>query len=328
MEYTRFGNTDLLVSPMGLGCLRMSEQGGVVDDVESVATLHMAFDLGINFLDTSANYGQGHNHRLIASALKERQEKVIVHTKSGSPRTPDSSGSRSGSSPEYLARVCEESLQRLEIETLDIFCMSRVDPNIPIEESVGAMSRLVEQGKTRYISLSEASADSIQRANQVHPIISLQMEYSLWSRDPEDGNIQACRDYNMGFMAYSPLGRGFLAGQFRALSELDEGDARLNSPRFQAENFQQNLQLLAQLEDLAREKSATLAQLALAWLMAQGNDIIPIPGAKSRNHLEENVKAIDIKLTADDLARLDKIMHPGAAAGMRLTEEQLSRVNI
>ncbi len=178
---------------MGLGCLRMSEQGGGVDDVESIATLHMAFDLGINFLDTSANYGQGHNHRLIASALKGRREKVIVHTKSGSPRTPDSSGSRTGSSPEYLTRICEESLQRLEIETLDIFCMSRVDPNIPIEESVGAMSHLVEQGKTRYISLSEASSESIQRANRVHPIVSLQMEYSLWSRDPEAGNIQASK---------------------------------------------------------------------------------------------------------------------------------------
>jgi aryl-alcohol dehydrogenase-like predicted oxidoreductase len=306
----------------------MSEQGGVVDDVESIATLHMAFDLGINFLDTSANYGQGHNHRLIARALKGRREKVIVHTKSGSPRTPDSSGSRSGSTPEYLTRVCEESLQRLEIETLDVFCMSRIDPDIPIEESVGAMARLVEQGKTRYISLSEAGAGSIQRANKVHPIVSLQMEYSLWSRDPEDGNIQTCRDHGMGFMAYSPLGRGFLAGQFRALAELDEDDARLNSPRFQPDNFQQNLQLLAQLEDIAKEKSATLAQLALAWVMAQGNDIIPIPGAKSRNHLEENVKAIHIQLTPDDLARLGKIMPPGAAAGMRLTEEQLSRVNI
>ena len=328
MEYIKFGTTDLSVSPMGLGCLRMSEQGGVVDDVESIATLHMAFDLGINFLDTSANYGQGHNHRLIASALKGRQEKVIVHTKSGSPRTPDSSGSRSGSSPEYLTRVCEESLQRLELETLDIFCMSRVDPDIPIEESIGAMARLVEHGKIRYISLSEASADSIQRANKIHPVVSLQMEYSLWSRDPESGNIQACRDHNMGFMAYSPLGRGFLAGQFRALTELDEGDARLTSPRFQPENFQQNLQLLTQLEDIANEKSATLAQLALAWLMAQGNAIIPIPGAKSRNHLEENVKAIDIKLTPEDLARLDAIMPPGAAAGRRLDDEQLSRVNI
>ena len=328
MEYTRFGTTDLLVSPMGLGCLRMSEQGGQVDDVESIATLRMAFDLGINFLDTSANYGQGHNHQLIASALKGSQDKVIVHTKSGSSRTSDSSGSRSGSTPEYLTRVCEESLQRLEIETLDIFCMSRVDPDIPIEESVGAMARLVEEGKTRYISLSEASADSIQRANKVHPVVSLQMEYSLWSRDPEDANIQACRDHNMGFMAYSPLGRGFLAGQFRALSELDEGDARLSSPRFQPENFQRNLQLLAQLEDLAKDKSATLAQLALAWLMAQGKDIIPIPGAKSRKHLEENFRAIEIELTPEDLARLDEIMPPGAASGMRLTGEQLSRVNI
>ncbi len=328
MEYRTFGTTDFQVSPMGLGCLRMSEPREGADDDESIATMHMAFDLGINFLDTSANYGQGHNHELIARALKGRREDVIVHTKSGSPRTPDASGSRSGSSPDYLTRVCEESLRRLEIETLDIFCMSRVDPNVPIEESVGAMARLVEQGKTRYISLSEAGAGSIQRANKVHPIVSLQMEYSLWSRDPESGNIQACRDHGMGFMAYSPLGRGFLAGQFRALDELEEGDARLNSPRFQPENFQQNLQLLAQLESLAQEKSATLAQLALAWLMAQGSDIIPIPGAKSRKHLEENVKAIDIQLTKDDLDRLDEIMPMGAAAGMRLNDAQLSRVNI
>ena len=328
MEYRKFGTTEFEVSPMGLGCMRMSGPNGPVDDEESIATLHMAFDLGINFLDTSANYGSGHNHELIAKALKGRRDKIIVHTKSGSPRTPDQAGNRSGSSPEYLTRVCEESLRRLEVETLDIFCMSRVDPNVPIEESVGAMARLVEDGKARYISLSEAGPGSIQRANKVHPIVSLQMEYSLWSRDAESGNIQACRDFGMGFMAYSPLGRGFLAGQIRDLNEITGEDDRRRSPRFEPANFEFNLKLLAQIETLAKEKSATLAQIVLAWLMAQGSNIIPIPGAKTRKHLEENVKAIDLTLTSDDLSRLNAIMPPGAASGQRLPEAQLARVNI
>src|ERR1051325_5213840 len=211
MEYRQFGTTDLHVSRMGLGCMSMSGVYGPADDTESIATLHRAFDLGINFLDTSASYGSGHNHELIAKALKGRRERIIIHSKSGSPRTPDASGNRSGSSPEYLTRNCEESVKRLGIDALDIFCMSRVDPNVPVEDSVGAMARLVERGLTRHVGLSEASANSIRRARKVHPIASLQMEYSLWSRDPENGNIQACREFNMGFMAYSPLGRGFFA---------------------------------------------------------------------------------------------------------------------
>lgn len=328
MEYRKFGSTEFEISPMGLGCMRMSGPSGPVDDDESIATLHMAFDLGINFLDTSASYGGGHNQELIARALKGRREKVIVHTKSGSPRAPDQSGARGGGSPEYLAKVCEDSLRQLGIETLDIFCMSRVDLNVPIEESVGAMKRLVEQGKTRYISLSEAGAESIRRANKVHPIASLQMEYSLWSRDAESGNIQACREHGMGFMAYGPLGRGFLAGLFRDLAEVPEADDRRRSPRFQPDNFDSNLKLLGQIEALAKEKSATLAQLALAWLMAQGTDIIPIPGAKSRHHLQENVKAVELHLTDDDIGRLNAIMPLGAAAGTRLPEAQLARVNI
>lgn len=328
MEYRRFGNTDFEVSPMGLGCMRMSGDSGGVDDDESIATIHMAVDLGINFLDTSASYGNGHNQELIAKALKGRRERVIVHSKSGSPRTTDSIGTRGGGSPEYLTRVCEESLGRLGVEAIDIFCMSRVDPNVPIEESVGAMARLVEQGKVRYISLSEAGPQSLRRANRVHPIASLQTEYSLWSRDVESGNIEACRELSMGFMAYSPLGRGFLAGQFRDLSAVPEGDGRRSSPRFQSGNFEHNLKLLAEVEAFGEERSATLAQVALAWLMAQGTDIIPIPGAKSRAHLEENVKAIDLALTRDDLARLDAIMPPGAAAGARLPEGQLARVNV
>ena len=326
MEYHRFGTTEFMVSAMGLGCMSMSGSYGPVDDSESIATLHRAFDLGINFLDTSASYGNGHNHQLIAKALKGRRERIVIHSKSGSPRSPDASGDRSGSSPAYLIKTCEESLERLSIEVLDIYCMSRVDPNIPIEESVGGMARLVEQGKVRYIALSEASATSIRRAQKVHPIVSLQMEYSLWSRDPEEGNIQACREFGMGFMAYSPLGRGFLAGMFHDAKDIADDDNRRNHPRLRPGNIEHNLKLLGQMEALAREKSATPAQLALAWLMAQGDDIIPIPSNKSRRHLEENLKAMEIKLTKDDLARLDAIMPPGAAAGPRTND--MSRVNI
>jgi aryl-alcohol dehydrogenase-like predicted oxidoreductase len=326
MEYRKFGTTEFKVSPLGLGCMSMSGVYGPSDDNESIETLHRAFDLGINFLDTSASYGNGHNHELIAKALKGRRERIVIHSKSGSPRAPDAGGNRSGSSPEYLTQNCEQSVKRLGIDCLDIFCMSRVDPNVPIEESVGAMARLVEQGKTRYIGLSEASANSIRRAQKVHPIVSLQMEYSLWSRDPEQGNIQACREYSMGFMAYSPLGRGFFAGAVRDVKEFSDEDNRRNHPRFQPGNFERNLKLFARFEELAKEKGATPAQLALAWLMAQGNDIIPIPSSKSRRHLEENLRAIEIKLTKEDLARLDAIFPEGAAAGPRTKDMQ--RVNV
>jgi aryl-alcohol dehydrogenase-like predicted oxidoreductase len=225
-----------------------------------------------------------------------------------------------------LIKTCEESLNRLGVDVLDIFCMSRVDPKVPIEESVGGMARLVEQGKARYIGLSEASAQSIRRANKVHPIVSLQMEYSLWSRDPEQGNIQACREFGMGFMAYSPLGRGFLAGLFHDSKDIPDDDSRRNHPRFRPGAIEHNLKLLAQLEELAKEKSATAAQLALAWLMAQGRDIIPIPSNKSRRHLDENLKAMEIELTKDDLAKLDAILPPGAAAGPRTKD--MDRVNV
>ncbi len=326
MEYRRFGTTDFKVSPMGVGCMSMSGVYGAADDNESIATLHRAFDLGINFLDTSASYGNGHNHELIAKALKGRRERVFIHSKSGSPRAPDASGSRSGSTPEYLTQNCEQSVKRLGIDRLEVFCMSRVDPQIPVEESVGAMARLVERGLTRYIGLSEASANSIRRARKVHPIVSLQMEYSLWTRDPEGGNIQACREFGMGFMAYSPLGRGFFAGAVHDMRDIAEGDNRRNHPRFQTGNIEHNLKLLDEFEAAAKEKNITPAQLALAWLMAQGEDVIPIPSNKSRNHLEENLKAIDVKLSKEDLTRLDKLFAPGAAAGPRTRD--LDRVNV
>ena len=326
MEYRKFGTTDYKVSQMGLGCMSMSGVYGPGDDNESIATLQRAFDLGINFLDTSASYGNGHNHELIAKAIKGRREKIVIHSKSGSPRAPDAGGLRGGSSTEYLIKTCEESLKRLGVDTLDIYCMSRVDPNVPIEESVGGMARLVEQGKARYIALSEASAASIRRAQKIHPVVSLQMEYSLWSRDPEGGNTQACREFGMGFMAYSPLGRGFFAGAVRGVGDIADGDNRRRHPRFQPGNIEHNLKLLAQFEELAKEKSATPAQLALAWLMAKGEDIIPIPSSKSRRHLEENLKAIDTKLTEEDLVRLDTMFPPGVAAGDRARD--MDRVNI
>ena len=324
MEYVQFGTTEFKVSHLALGCMSMSGAYGPADDDESIATLHRAFDLGINFIDTSASYGSGHNHELINKALKGRRERIVIHSKSGSPRTPDAQGNRSGSTPEYLTQNCEQSVKRLGIDALDVFCMSRVDPDIPVEESVGAMARLVERGLTRYIGLSEASANSIRRARKVHPICSLQMEYSPWSRDPEGGNIQACREFKMGFMAYSPLGRGFFAGAVHGLSDLSEGQN--GHPRFQPGNLERNLQLLSKFEAVAREKGVTPAQLTLAWLLAQGNDIIPIPSNKTRNHLEENIKAADIKLSNEDLARLNEILRPEAVAGPR--SRDMHRVNI
>jgi aryl-alcohol dehydrogenase-like predicted oxidoreductase len=306
--------------------MSMSGAYGPADDNESIATLHRAFDLGINFLDTSASYGSGHNHELIAKALKGRRERIVIHSKSGSPRAPDATGMRSGSTPEYLTQNCEQSVKRLGIDCLDFFCMSRVDPNIPVEESVGAMARLVERGLTRYVGLSEASANSIRRARKVHPIASLQMEYSLWSRDPENGNIAACREFNMGFMAYSPLGRGFFAGVVHQAKDMSEGDGRINHPRFQAENLERNLKLLGEYEKFAQDKGVTPAQLALAWLMAQGQDVIPIPSNKSREHLEENIRAVDIKLSPEDVNRLNTLFAPGAAAGPRTRD--LHRVNV
>ena len=324
MEYVQFGTTEFKVSHFALGCMSMSGAYGPADDDESIATLHRAFDLGINFIDTSASYGSGHNHELINKALKGRRERIVIHSKSGSPRTPDAQGNRSGSTPEYLTQNCEQSVKRLGIDALDVFCMSRVDPDIPVEESVGAMARLVERGLTRYIGLSEASANSIRRARKVHPICSLQMEYSPWSRDPEGGNIQACREFKMGFMAYSPLGRGFFAGAVHGQSDLSEGQN--GHPRFQPGNLERNLQLLSKFEAVAREKGVTPAQLTLAWLLAQGNDIIPIPSNKTRNHLEENIKAADIKLSNEDLARLNEILRPEAVAGPR--SRDMHRVNI
>jgi aryl-alcohol dehydrogenase-like predicted oxidoreductase len=333
MQRRKFGNTDLTVSVIGLGCYGMSGVYGPADDVESIATIRRALDLGINFIDTSASYGQGHNHRLISEAIRGRRDEVIIHSKSGSPRDSNPDGVRGGGDPRYLRKTIEDSLRNLGIERLDVFCMSRVDPHIPVEESVGAMAEFITEGKTRFISLSECSAESIKRGSAVHPLASLQMEYSLLSRDAEQqGQIAACKQLGMALMAYGVVGRGMLSAQVPKLEQMTAQDIRTRLPRFQTENVGRNMQLRTALEDLGRKKSATLAQLAIAWPMAQGTRlgtfIVPIPGAKSRQHLEENVRAADIVLTAEDLAEINRVAPPGAAAGTRYPAGQMHRLNV
>jgi aryl-alcohol dehydrogenase-like predicted oxidoreductase len=332
MERRRLGNTDLVVSITGLGCYGMSGAYGPADDAESIATIRRALDLGVNFLDTSASYGRGHNHRLIGEAIRGRRHEVVIHSKSGSPRDSSPDAMRGGGDPRYLRQTCEESLKNLRIEMLDVFCMSRVDPNVPVEESVGAMAELVKEGKTRFISLSECSAESLRRGSTVHPLASLQMEYSLFSRDAEEqGQLDACKELGMAMMAYAVLGRGMLSAQVPKVEEMAADDVRAELPRFQSANFDKNLRLRSALEAIAGRKNAALAQLAIAWPMARGSHagvfIVPIPGAKSRKHLEENVRAADIVLTADDLAEIDRTVPPGIVSGTRYPTGQMHRVN-
>jgi aryl-alcohol dehydrogenase-like predicted oxidoreductase len=333
MERRKFGNTDLMVSAIGLGCYGMSGVYGPADDTESIATIRRALDLGVNFLDTSASYGKGHNHRLIGEAIRGRRHEVVIHSKSGSPRDGGRDAAPGGGDPAYLRQTCEDSLRNLGIETLDIFCMSRADPNVPVEVSVGAMAELVREGKTRFISLSECSAESLRRGSAVHPLASLQMEYSLFSRDAEtQGQIAACKQLGLALMAYAVLGRGLLSTDPPNPEEFRPDDIRAKLTRFQNQNLAANLALRATLEALARRKNATLAQLAIAWPMAQraraGIFVVPIPGAKSRKHLEENIRAADIVLTADDLAEIDRVVPPGAASGTRYPAAQMHRLNV
>jgi len=333
MERGRFGNTDLTVSIIGLGCYGMSGAYGPADDAESIATIRRALDLGVDLLDTSASYGKGHNHRLISEAIRGRRHEVVIHSKSGSPRDGSVDAVRGGGDPRYLRQTCEQSLKNLGIETLDVFCMSRVDPNVPVEESVGGMADLVKEGKTRFISLSECSAESLRRGSAVHPLASLQMEYSSFSRDAEEqGQIDACKELCMPMMAYAVLGRGLLSAQVPTMEEMAADDIRAQLPRFHGTNIEKNLWLRSALEAVARGKNATLAQLAIAWPMARGSRagvfIVPIPGAKSRKHLEENVRAADIVLTSDDLAEIDRILPPGAASGTRYPTGQMHRLNV
>ena len=333
MERRKLGNTDLTVSIIGLGCYGMSGAYGPADDAESIATIRRALDLRINFLDTSASYGNGHNHRLIGEAIRGRRDEVVIHSKSGSPRDGSSDAVRGGGNPRYLRQTCERSLKNLGVDTLDVFCMSRVDPNVPVEESVGGMVELVKEGKTRFISLSECSAESLRRGSVVHPLVSLQMEYSLFSRDAEEqGQIDICKELDMTMMAYAVLGRGMLSAQAPKVEEMSADDIRAQLPRFQSANVENNLRLRSALEAVAHRKNATLAQLAIAWPMAQGSRagafIVPIPGAKSRKHLEENVRAADIVLPADELAEIDRIVPHGAASGTRYPIGQMHRVNL
>lgn len=327
METRSLGRQGLVVSAQGLGCMGMSEFYAGRDDAESVATIHRALDLGITFLDTADMYGPWKNEELVGRAIRDRRAEVVLATKFGNMRDEKGAFLGVNGRPDYVRACCEGSLKRLGVETIDLYYQHRVDRTIPIEETVGAMAELVRQGKVRFLGLSEASPATLRRAHAVHPISALQTEYSLWTRDPEDAVLPACRELGVGFVAYSPLGRGFLTGRFRSFEDLPEGDYRRNAPRFQGENFAKNLDLVTKVEEIAKEKGCTPAQLALAWLHAQGADVVPIPGTKTRARLEENAGALGVVLTAGDLARIDRVAPKGIAAGPRYPEMAMKAID-
>src|SRR5258706_191610 len=325
MEKRTLGSQGLVVSALGLGCMGMSEFYGTADEGESLAAIHRALELGVNFLDTADEYGPFTNERLVGKAIKGRRDQGGLATKCGKRRREDGSLVRINGRPEYVRAAFDGSLRRLGVDYIDLYYQHRVDPTVPIEETVGAMAGLVQQGKVRYLGLSEAAPATIRRAHAVHPITALETEYSLWSRDPEDEILPTVRELGIGFVAYSPLGRGFLTGQITSIENLAPDDWRRTAPRFQGENFQRNLALVERVKEMASEKHVTPGQLALAWLLAQGKDLVPIPGTKHRKYLEENVAAVGMTLTREDLARIEEVAPKGVAAGERYAD--MSAVN-
>jgi aryl-alcohol dehydrogenase-like predicted oxidoreductase len=328
MDRRNLGSEGLVVSALGLGCMGMSEFYGTGDEDESIATIHRAIELGIDFLDTADMYGPFTNERLVGKAIQGRRDEVVLATKFGNERREDGSRVGINGRPEYVRRACDASLQRLGVDTIDLYYQHRVDPEVPIEDTVGAMKELVEAGKVRYLGLSEAAPETIRRAHAVHPISALQSEYSLFTREPEDEVLPTLRELGIGFVAYSPLGRGFLTGAWKSMDDLPEDDTRAGRfPRFSEENFRQNLELAERVREIAAEKGATPGQLALAWLLARGDDIVPIPGTKRRKYLEENAGAVDITLTGEDLRRIEEAIPKGSAAGERYSEQMMRTVN-
>ncbi len=328
MEHRKLGKLGLEVSALGLGCMGMSEFYGPGNDEESAKTIHRAIELGVTFFDTADMYGPFVNEELVGKALKPHRNKVAIATKFGNVRGPN--GERLGVSgkPDYVRKACEASLKRLGVETIDLYYQHRVDPNTPIEDTIGAMAKLVEEGKVRFLGMSEASVATIRRANKVHQITALQTEYSLWTRDPEGEILRTTRELGIGFVAYSPLGRGFLTGAITKPTDLEADDWRHTNPRFQSENFVKNLRIVDNLRQLAAKKDLTLSQLALAWVLAQGDHIVPIPGTKHRKYLEENMSAVDVTLTANDLAAIDAAVPQGAAVGARYAESGMKTVGL
>jgi aryl-alcohol dehydrogenase-like predicted oxidoreductase len=329
MQTRKLGDKGLIVSALGLGCMGMSGVYGVADETEAIATIHRAIDLGVNFLDTADAYGKGHNETLIGKAIRDRRDRVIIATKFG--LSDVSTGGYTipvNGRPEYVRSACEASLRRLGVETIDLYYQHRVDPNTPIEDTVGTMAELVTEGKVRYLGLSEASAATIRRAHAVHPIAALQSEYSLWSRDVEAEILPTCRELQIGFVPWSPLGRGFLTGEIKTFEDLEPNDWRRTSPRFQGDNFDRNLELVAQVQQMAQAKNCTPAQLAIAWLLQQGDDLVPIPGTKRVSYLLENLGALDVTLTDAELDRIDAILPKGAAAGDRYPTAMMQMVNL
>jgi aryl-alcohol dehydrogenase-like predicted oxidoreductase len=327
METRELGRQGLTVSALGLGCMGMSDFYGVRDEAESIATIHRALDLGVTLLDTADMYGPYTNEELVGKAIHDRRDSVVLATKFGIVRGEDPDSRGVNGRPDYVRQSCEGSLKRLGVNTIDLYYQHRVDPDTPIEETVGAMAKLVEEGKVRFLGLSEAAPKTIRRAHAVHPISALQSEYSLWSREPEAEILATCRSLGIGFVAYSPLGRGFLTGAIRKVDDLVEGDQRRGFPRFQEENLQGNLDLVKGIQEIAAEKNATAPQVALAWVLARGRDIVPIPGTKRRTYLEENLRAAELSLTAGDLDRIERLFPKGAARGPRYPDRIMAFIN-